>query len=65
MAHMTRGTERPSTPLLSRKTTKHFQRTTAMADPVSLRRIGLAFSGIVAIVVMVAAMTVSAGMGVP
>jgi hypothetical protein len=36
-----------------------------MADPVSLRHIGFAFSGIVAIVVMVAAMTVSASMGVP
>lgn len=36
-----------------------------MADPVSLRRIGFAFSGIVAIVIMVAAVTVSASMGVP
>jgi hypothetical protein len=37
-----------------------FQRRTAVADPVALRRIGLAFSGVVAIVVVVAAMTVSA-----
>ena len=36
-----------------------------MADPCSLRRIGFAFSGIVAIVIMVAAVTVSASMGVP
>ena len=36
-----------------------------MADPISLRRIGFAFSGIVAIVIMVAAVTVSASMGVP
>ena len=35
-----------------------------MADPVSLRRIGFAFSGIVAIVIMVAAVTVSASRGV-
>ena len=35
-----------------------------MADPVSLRRIGFAFSGIVAIVIMVAAVTVSASTGV-
>jgi len=36
-----------------------------MADLLSLRRIGFAFSGIVAIVIMVAAVTVSASMGVP
>ena len=36
-----------------------------MADPFSLRRIGFAFSGIVAIVITVAAVTVSASMGVP
>ena len=36
-----------------------------MADPISLRRIGFAFSGIVAIVIMVAAVTVSASMGAP
>ena len=36
-----------------------------MADPVSLRRIGFAFSGIVAIVIMVAAVTISASTGVP
>jgi hypothetical protein len=36
-----------------------------MADPFSLRRIDFAFSGIVAIVIAVAAVTVSASMGVP
>jgi hypothetical protein len=35
-----------------------------VADQVALRRIGLALSGVVAIVVMVAAITVSASMGV-
>jgi hypothetical protein len=35
-----------------------------MADQVALRRIGFALSGIVAIVALVAAMTVSANMGV-
>jgi len=36
-----------------------------MADQVGLRRIGFAFSGIVAIVMIVAAVTISASMGVP
>lgn len=35
-----------------------------MADPVGLRRIGFALSGVVAIVVAVAALTVSVSMGV-
>jgi hypothetical protein len=35
-----------------------------MADQVALRRIGFALSGIVALVALVAAMTVSANMGV-
>jgi hypothetical protein len=35
-----------------------------MADQAGLRRIGFAFSGIVAIVVALAALTVSASMGV-
>jgi hypothetical protein len=35
-----------------------------MADQAGLRRIGFAFSGIVAIVVAVAAFTVAAGIGV-
>ena len=35
-----------------------------MADQAGLRRIGFAFSGIVAIVVMIAAAAVSASMGV-
>ena len=35
-----------------------------MADQAGLRRIGFAFSGIVAIVVAVAVFTVAAGMGV-
>jgi hypothetical protein len=34
-----------------------------MADQVALRRLGFAFSGIVAIVMIVAAVTVSASMG--
>jgi hypothetical protein len=41
-----------------------FQWRTAVADQIALRRIGLAFSGVVAIVIMIAAMTVSASMGV-
>jgi hypothetical protein len=36
-----------------------------MADQVGLRRMGFAFSGIVAIVMIVAAVTISASMGVP
>ena len=36
-----------------------------MADQVGLRRIGLAFSGIAAMVVIIATMTVSASIGVP
>ena len=36
-----------------------------MADQVGLRRIGFAFSSIVAMVITVAAVTVSASMGVP
>jgi hypothetical protein len=36
----------------------------SVADPVGLRRIGFALSGIVAIVLAVAALTVSANMGV-
>jgi hypothetical protein len=36
-----------------------------VADPIGLRRIGFAFSGIVAIVILMAAMSVSASMGVP
>jgi hypothetical protein len=35
-----------------------------MADQAGLRRIGFAFSGVVAIVVIVAAISVSASMGV-
>jgi hypothetical protein len=35
-----------------------------MADQIALRRIGFALSGIVALVALVAAMTVSANMGV-
>lgn len=35
-----------------------------MADPIGLQRIGFALSGVVAIVLAVAALTVSASMGV-
>src|SRR5262249_19191331 len=37
---------------------------TTVADPVGLKRIGFALSGVVAIVIVVAALTVSASMGV-
>ena len=47
--------------LIARSPAKeHFQRRTALADPVGLRRIGFALSGIVAVVVVIAAATVSA-----
>jgi hypothetical protein len=34
-----------------------------MADQVALRRLGFALSGVVAVVIVIAAMTVSASMG--
>jgi hypothetical protein len=43
---------------------QYFQRRAAVADQIALRRIGFALSGIVAIVVAVAAITVSASLGV-
>jgi hypothetical protein len=36
-----------------------------VADPVGLQRLGYALSGVMAIVVALAALTVSASMGVP
>ena len=51
--------------LFQQKTTTPFQGIKAMADQAGLRRIGFAFSGIVAIVALVAAATVSASIGVP
>jgi hypothetical protein len=54
-----------STALIAqRKHNNIFPEETPMADQAGLCRIGFAFSGIVAIVVVIAAATVSASMGV-
>ena len=61
-ARLSQGNENPP-PLFLLKQNNTFQRRTAVADQVGLQRIGFALSGLVAIVVAVAALTVSASMG--
>jgi hypothetical protein len=54
----------PISAVLSRRETQHLLEESSVADPVGLQRIGFALSGVVAIVLAVAALTVSASMGV-